>query len=406
MLHQVNSHQLNDVALQSPPDSEWPYSVPTPTTYASSVPRITSDPSQYALANANMVPPSTTGPYLSQGNGRAPIYSDVSSIQYPIVPTRQPFTSTYHANLDNSIHQYDLQPSHNVYPLQNSQAPSPGFSTPDPSHHWTPLSSNSRQLYHNMGWDQDASSSYAPSNYLYSAANVAPLTSVTSEGSSMFPGLSPLGTHLPSHGGANRILPNPTGLHSSLDSSNGSAQDGDSEIGIMQHQSRDSWDLSRIATGTSQGSVSSAAPGSVSVSGPPSSNASSSPGDTTGFGYLPMTHSSVDESVGSNPGFGAVTNTTGISNPEISATSGPQSNPLVNSQHPGLNSSFTLYGSHGSAATNVLQPAEGVLASSQSHSRILQPQPRHSPSYDLLSGSFNTNPPHARKILRSNAKGH
>ena len=353
-----------------------------------------------------MLPPSTTAPYLGQGSGRAPSYSDMSSIQYPVAPSRRPFASNYHTNLDSNIHQYDMQPSRNGYPLQMSQTPSPGFSNPDPSHHWTPLSSNNRQFYNNLGFDQDVSSSYEPSTYLYSATTAAPLPAVTTEGSSMFPGLSPLGTHLPSHGGANRILPNPTSLHSSLDSSNGSAQEGDSEMGILQRQSRDSWDLGRVITGTSQGSVSSAAQDSISASGPPSSNASSSPGDTTGFGYIPMRHSSADEPVASNSGFHRAPNSITMSNTENSTTSGAQSNLLVNSQLPDRNSSFNLYGMHGNFAANGLQASEGALANSQSHSRILQPQPRRSPSYDLLSGSFDTNPQRARKILKSNAKGH
>lgn len=392
--------------MQSPPESEWPYSVPTPTTYASSVPRITSDPSQYALANGNMLSPSTTAPYLGQGSGRSPSYSEMSSIQYPVAPSRRLFASNYYTSLDSNIHQYDMQPSRNGYPLQMSQTPSPGFSNTDLSHHWTPLPSNNRHLCHNLGFDQDVSSSYEPSTYLYSATTAAPLPAVTTEGSSIFPGLSPLGTHLPSHGGANRILPNPTSLHSSLDSSNGSAQEGDSEMGILQRQSRDSWDLGRVITGTSQGSVSSAAPGSISASGPPSSNASSSPGDTTGFGYISMTHSSADEPVANNSGFHTAPNSITMSNTENSTTSGAQSNLLVDSQLPDRNSSFNLYGMHGSFAANGLQASEGALANCQSHSRVLQPQPRYSPSYDLLSGSFDTNPQRARKILKSNAKGH
>ena len=350
-----------------------------------------------------MLPPSTTGPYLGHITGRTTSFNEISHAQYPVTPTRQPFASNYPTNLDN-LNQYDMQPSRHGYPLQMSQAPTTGFSNPDPTHHWTPLPSNNRQLYHNLSFDQDVSSSYGSPTYLYSTATAASLPAVTSEAPLMFPGLSPLGTHLPSHGAANRVLPNPTSIHSSIDSRNGSIQEGESEMGILHPQGRDSWDLGRITTGTSQGSVSSAVQGSISASGPSSSNASSSPGDSTGFGFIPMAHSTSDDHGASTSNYHSVTNATTMHNPDNSPTSVFQSNMLVNnSQLPSLNSSFNLYGS---APPKGLPTSEGALASTQSHSRILQPQPRHSPSFDLFSGSFDTNPQRAHKNLKSNAKGH
>lgn len=60
----VNSHHLEDVALQASSESEWPYSAPAPGNYMA---RITTDPSQYALANVSHVPQQVPNPYAGPG---------------------------------------------------------------------------------------------------------------------------------------------------------------------------------------------------------------------------------------------------------------------------------------------------------------------------------------------------
>lgn len=404
----VNSHQLPEVSSSAEP--EWPYATSVPTTYASSVPRITSDPSQYALANGNMLPLSTAAPYLGPASGRGQSFQDVSNSLYPAAPSRQSFPSSYYGNLENqSFQQYDMQPSRQAFPLQMSQAPTPGYPAADPSNHWVPLSTNTRSQYHSLNFDQDVSSSYAPSTFPYLATTGPPASTGAPERSSIFPGLSPLVTHLPVHG-SNRILPNPTSLHSSFDSSNGSAHEGDGELGLFQQhldKSSDSWDLNRLTMGTSQGSVSSAVQDTICASGSTSSTSSSSPSDTqeiTKLGYLPMTQTSPIGSTLGSSGYRSADTLTTLNTDTYTGTTTPhlQSRRHRNSQLPSINTPFNLYGTSGGVSNS----ANPVTTSGQAAPRILQPQPRHSSSYDLHRSSSETNPQPRGKILKSNVNSH
>ena len=405
----MNSIQVDDAATaalqQPPPESEWPYSVPTASAYASSMPRITSDPSQYALTNANMFPPSTISPYLGQGSVRAPSYSDLSNSQYPGV-ARQTISPNYHNNLDNHLTQYDMQSSRHGYPLHINPLSTTGFHNADHSQTWTALPASSRQLFPSPTYDGDVSASYPSSTYQYSPVTGTPMPAITTDGAPGFPGLSPLSANLPSTG-PNRTLPNPTGIHGSFDGSNGSTQEGDNEIAIMQHQyskNKDAWNLNRMTTGTSQGSVSSIAHDSIGAPGPASSTASSSPDPTTTFGYIPMTQpSSIDPGI-STADYVCNPITAPMSNMRDCTTSDAQSSVLVNSQIPALHPSFGQYSSQPSVGgsdtiTQEAGPHNGLPAP-----RILHPQPRRSSSYDLLKASYDQNPQRNRKTLKSNIK--
>ena len=59
-MNQVNSHHIEEIPLQGSNDSEWPYSAPAPGNYMT---RITTDPSQYALANVGHVSQHVPNPY-------------------------------------------------------------------------------------------------------------------------------------------------------------------------------------------------------------------------------------------------------------------------------------------------------------------------------------------------------
>ena len=400
----MNSVHLDDAALQQhPPESEWPYSLPTASACASSVPRISSDPRHHALAHYNMLlQQPTISPYLSQGNGRTTSYSELSNSQYPAAAPRQSISSNYHNNLDNHLTQYDMQPSRHGYPVQNNPTPTTGFPNADHSHSWTALSASNRPLYHSPTYDGDLSASYSSSTYQYSAVTGAPVPAVTTEGAPSFPGLSPLSAHLPSTG-PNRTLPNPTGVHGSFDGSNSSTQDGDNEIAIMQQQyskNKDGWDLSRMTTGTSQGSVSSIAPDSIGAPGPASSTASSSPDHTTTFGYIPVTQTSSIESGISTADYRRTSITAPMSNMRGCTTSHAQSSVLVN-QVPTLHPSFGLYSSQpGVEGTNTIT----TEAAPQNGLPILHPQPQRSSSYDLLKASYDNNPQRNRKSVKSSIK--
>ncbi len=366
------------------------------------MPRITSDPSQYALANANMFPPSTISPYIGQGNCRTTSHSELSNSQYPAAAPRQAISSNYPTNLDNHLTQYDMQSSRHGYPLQITPTPITGFPNADHSHSWTALSASNRQLYHSPTFDGDLSASYPSSTYQYSAVTGAQIPAVTAEGAPSFPGLSPLSAHLPSTG-PNRTLPNPTGIHGSFDGSNSSTQEGDNEIAIMQQQyskNKDSWDLSRMTTGTSQGSVSSIAHDSIGAPGPASSTASSSPDHTTTFGYIPVTQSSSIESGISTAEYRCPSITAPMSNMRGCTTS--ESIPV--SQVPTLHPSFGLYSSQPSVGATDTITTEAAPQNGLPAPRILQPQPRRSSSYDLLKASYDNKPQRNRKTLKSSIK--
>ena len=389
----VNSHQLPDVS--SPPDSEWPYSASVSPAYSSTMPRITSDPSQYALANGNMLPPSTTTPYLGQlSSGRPQSIHDISNSLYPAASSRQALSPGYYGSLETPpFQQYDLQVPRQVYPLQMSQMTISSY-TPDPSNSWVPLSTADRPQYSNLTFNQDGSAGYTPPAFPYLGTATNP---GISEKPSTFPGLSPLVTHLPASG-VNRILPHPT-LRSSVDGGIGGMQDTDGDGGMslfQQHLDKngDSWDLGRITTRTSQGSVNSSGQNTICVSASASSTSSSSPGgsqELAGFGYSSMTQPSPIESSSSSAGYhsGDASTALHLERPSY---------PTTSTGHLGRQGGIQLQ------SINAFSNYHGLSArASNSGPRILQPQPRHSPSYDLLRSPYETSQAPRAKVLKSNA---
>ena len=227
---------------------------------------------------------------------------------------------------------------------------------------------------------------------------------VAAEGSSIFPGLSPLVSHLPAHGG-NRKLPYPISIQPSFDSSNGSIQAGDGTAGLYQQH---------LETATSQRSVSSASQDAISATGQGSSTSSSSPSETqetSTFSYNPITHRSPSGS-GENPlGFHSVdiSTTSHMDGYTTDSMSSIRSNQHANSELPRLNSTIDGYGGHRGS-----QPPDRTLESGMAirsgkvydpHGRILQPKPRPSPSCDLLKGAFEGSDHHPAKVRKSSGHG-
>ena len=363
---------------------------------------ISSDPSQYALVNANILPPSTISPYLGQGNGRTTTLSDFSSFQYPAAAPRQSISPNSHPNLDDHVSQYDMQASRHVYPLQMAQMPSTGFCSPDDCHSWTPLIPSNRQLYQLATCEGDISSNYATPAYHYSGITGASLPTITTESSSTFPGLSPLSTHLP-YNGSHRTLPDPTSLHSSFDVVNGGVPEGDNGIGMMQQQSgktKDPWHSNRLSSGTSQDSAIPIVRESIRVARPGSNAASSSPDDSTAFGYIPVTQSSSVQPDISASRYPSVSISAGLSDSRSSATSASQPPVLVNNGLALPDASLNMYGSPVSVTGSNSTTPEVSPSNSLAPSRILQPQPRSSSSYEVLRTSYDNNSQVTRKILK------
>lgn len=297
-----------------------------------------------------------------------------------------------------------MQSTRQAFPIHTSQAPTPGYPASDSSSSWVPLPTNSRSQYPSMTFDQDVTSSYAPPTFPYMATTGAPVNSGTSERSTTFPGLSPLVTHLPSHS-TSRILPHPTSLHSAFDSNNGTAHEGDCDMGLFQQhldKSSNSWEMNRLTTGTSRGSVSSALQDTICASGSTSSTSSSSASDTQdlpNFGYVPITQPSPMESIA-----GTSLNTdTYVANAASSVHYSRRRPGYI----PILDRPSSIFGYSGGVNTSAIPLAtNGSLTGSQPTQRILQPQPRHTPVYDVLRNPQETNPQPRGKVLKSNGNNH
>ena len=229
---------------------------------------------------------------------------------------------------------------------------------------------------------------------------------VAAEGSSIFPGLSPLVSHLPAHSG-NRTLPYPVSIQPSFDSSNGSIQAGDGIAGLYQQH---------LETATSQGSVSSASQDAISATGQGSSTSSSSPSETqenSTFSYTPITHRSPSGS-GENPlGFhsAGISTTSNIDGYTTDSMSSIRSNQHANSELSGLNSTLDGYGGHRGShlldrtLESGMATRNGSVYDPHGRPRILQPQPRRSPSHGLLKGSFEGSDQHPTKVRKSSGHG-
>lgn len=272
--------------------------------------------------------------------------------------------------------------------LQISQAPTPNYSALEYSQQWNPLPPHARPTSHTLLYDQD------PSRYENSTA-----PNVAAEGSSVFPGLSPLVTHLPAHGG-NRTLPDPMSVHSSFESSNGSMQGSDGEVSLYQQH---------LETETNQGSVSSASQETPRATGQGSSTASSSPSETqemSTYGYVSMNHTSPSASSETTSGFQSM-DTANTSNVGSYAASPTSTNQHPTSQLPSLNTPFDGYGGH--RGPKVPEPGvairNGNVYDPHGRPRVLQPQPRRTSSYDLLKGSFEGSGKHSAKVIKPNGHG-
>ena len=285
-----------------------------------------------------------------------------------------------------------------------SQAPTTNYSALEYSQQWNPLPSNGRPASHTLLYEQDPSR-YETSTVSYVTSTGTSVPNVVAEGSSIFPGLSPLVTHLPAHGG-NRTLPDRMSIPS-FDSSSGSMQGSDGDAGLYQQH---------LETRTSQGSVSSVSHEPISATGPGSSTSSSSPSETqeiSTFAYMPITHTTPNTSNENTSDFHTIDNssTSNVDSYAASPTSTIQSNQHSNSHLPSLSSAFDGYGRHrGSQASDRALDSgmairNGSVYDPHGRPRVLQPQPRRSPSYDLLKGSFEGSGRHPVKVHKSNGHG-
>ncbi len=390
---------MGEFPPQTAPEPEWPYSAPSSTSYTSSAPRITSDPSQYALGT--VLPTSTAAPYSVQATTRAQPLNDMASASYAPTAQFRPYAPVgYQASVDTIPSQYGSQPSRQSVALQMSQPLATNYSAPELSQHWTPLSTTNRPLPSNYVLDAETSTSYQSSAFPFMSTIGVSYPTGPAEAPSVFPGLSPLASSLP-YSGTNRTLPNPLSVQRSLHTSSGSAQECDTGLGSFQQhldKSNEPWDL---AVGTSRSSISSATQDPISASGPASSTSSSSPSDsqrvqTTSYNNLMYSsHIGSDVSVSSIPPGG---NSRRMSTGDGFQTmaSGLSSNHSGRGTLSNLNSAFSVqgthagFGMHGSSANSMV--STNALMSNNGPPSIHHPQPQYSAAYDMrpmIRGSFN-----------------
>ena len=286
------------------------------------------------------------------------------------------------------------------------QGPTASYPASDYPQQWHTMPSNSRTSSHNLLYDPDPPR-YETSTVSYvtsSGTSGASVPNVAAEGSSIFPGLSPLVTHLPAHGG-NRTLPDPVTIHSSFDSSTSSVHGSSGDAGLYQHH---------LDTGTtSQGSVCSASQDASCTTSNHTVSTASSPSETpempsSSFAYIPMSRTSPSASSENPSGFHSLDASTTSCNVVGTYTASPPSTssnrhrPLRN-----LNSPFGGYrGSHAPPDGRALDARHAIRnrAVYDPHRRppnIFQPQPRRSPSYDLLKGAFEGSGKHPAKVGKS-----
>ena len=336
------------------------------------------------------------------GSKRFEAPADIPSVPFSTAQARPPFPTNCPTSYNG---QYQMQRPHQGPPLPISQAPATNYPGLDYSQQWNPLPSNGRPTTQTLLYGQDPSR-YETSTISYMTSTGATIPNVAAEGSSVFPGLSPLIIHLQAHVG-NRTLPDPLSIHSSFDSSNGSIQGSNGDAGLYQQH---------LDTAASQGSVSSASQDAISATGQGTSTSSSSPSENpemSTFGYLSMTHTSPNASSGNTSRFHSMdtSNSSNVGSYAASPTADMQSNQHSQIQLLSLSSPFDgcsgNSGSHASdgALDSVMAVRNGSIYDPHGRTRILQPQPRRSTSYDLLKGPFEGSVEHAAKVLKPDGHG-
>ena len=237
-----------------------------------------------------MLPSSSTTTYPMQSSIGSPPYNDANSDAYSNSTPRVALPTNFQATNAHLSSQYVPNSNRHGMPFHMPQAPNAGIPASSAfAPQWNTVSPNGRQMASNLAFDPNLQSSYQPSAYTYMPSSGASYGTSVSEVSTGFPGLSPLASHLP-YNSNNRTLPNPASIPSTLPNSNSPLQENEGSLGFYPGQLdkfNGGWDLS---SGTSRGSVSSAAQDPISASELASNTSSSSPtltpdGSSIGYGH-------------------------------------------------------------------------------------------------------------------------
>lgn len=380
-------------------DASWPYSASGPKSPSLGMGQVGGSlgqyPSHMSSSQSSIAPSSWPG---SMQLSRAQTSNGSTNLAWAAAPARSVYRANFGVNYsDDYIEPYNMQSPQYLLPSQDSQVSGLNYGTQDVSRNWTPMAMTNRIPQTGSFLDQDVHSRYGAPTYPYMNS---PASAGTADASSLsFPAMTSLATSLPvPSSNADRILPTPTPKNVPVSSTNNGLQMlSDTNSYASQPNSYKAsmpWGPESVTTGGSQSST------ATSVSVDPSSvigasrHKSSSPppsSQETSFGYIPISHSP--------PGITAITASDYSSSSVPTATRGIEGygssahsvlrdlsgDPLMPSHNSSSNiysytvGSSTRRGSNADTATS-----DGTLVSGQPYTRLRQPQPHHTTSFDTL----------------------
>ncbi len=338
----------------------------------------------------------------SAHHSRIPSFSGPSITPYATGPARPASSSIYGGGFSDDLCDSFYNIPSLSYPgsLQETQGSTTSYSAQDTGRTWTPIAPSSKPSYSGSSFDPDSSLRYGPLGF--SQMNPSTITAVSTDGSSLFPGMSALAGSLPPSSG-DRTLPNPNTKRASLISNNSLNQGmlGETNpLGLgtnLSYKSTAPWGSISGASSGGQTSSSSTSGSTASATMPANSKSSSSPQgsqEATQYGYIPLSRSppsSLTTARASeyDPAISLPTSSATMENPmgltDSAFHSGFSSDDLL----PSHNSSSSLYSySIGSGTKSGSlgdsMASEGQLVNGQHYTRLRQTQPLHVTSFDSL----------------------
>ncbi|KAL9132218.1 MAG: hypothetical protein Q9217_000022 [Psora testacea] len=268
----VNSGEVHQIEMPSPtysdPSTQWGLSAPSTGERSSSMAPMRSDPSQYSISNIGQSHQALVNPYQRPTNSG--LFSDSSHVSYQM---RRPPLGPIPSNRAS----FDQANMHQQATMNSSRYTASGFSGRASSPAWNVQSTTGGFTGDTSTFSSEGFTPYVPSAILQTTSSDDYGTSLPTNGSSYFPGMSPMARQLPqrSNSGA--------GSRGSFSSSQGQYHPA---AGLQSRYSNENYDLERVLSDTSQGSVASASQGAASTT-------SSSPKDSgsTSFGYTSISQS-------------------------------------------------------------------------------------------------------------------
>lgn len=354
---------------------------------------------------------------------RAQTSNGSANLPWVSAPARQVYRPSLGVNYsEDYIEPYNMQSPQYLLPSQDSQVSGVNYGTQDLSRNWTPLAMTSRISQNGSFLDQDVHPRYGTSTFPYLNSSAS---AVTADASSLsFPAMGSLATSLPvPSSNADRILPTPTpknvpvnstnnGLHMVSDTNSYASQGNSYKASVP-------WAAESVTTGGTQNSTATTvAVDTNSVTGASRHKSPSPPSSSqeTSFGYIPISHSppAISAMPASEYSSNSVpTATRGIDGYGSSAHSvlnGLSGDTLI----PSHNSSSNLYsysvGSNTRRGSNAdTATSDGTLVSGQPYTRLRQPQPTHTTSFDTLrrnSGERSSRITHRTSISSNDNNRH